>query len=184
VGLTVAGDTEAIRIFRLVLEEYQQLCRRRKQLEAGIVTRLAGYPDFRAPADGARDRTHLALSHPGGIAGPASLRTRPAITEILRVRSLHQAVRPISQDHASLETGQCPIAIPAGWLAPSRSGCNKTAFAGSLRMTCGPIPGMAIGDGSLHRRGGEDGPRRLRRDHLRHRLSSLPRADETRRNAV
>jgi transposase len=46
VGLPVAEDTEAIRMFRLVLEEYQQLCRRRKQLEADIVHRLAGHPDF------------------------------------------------------------------------------------------------------------------------------------------
>jgi transposase len=46
VGLPVGEDTEAIRMFRLVLEEYQQLCRRRKQLEADIVDRLAGHPDF------------------------------------------------------------------------------------------------------------------------------------------
>ena len=33
-------------MFRLVLEEYQQLCRRRKQLETEIVERLTGHPDF------------------------------------------------------------------------------------------------------------------------------------------
>jgi transposase len=45
-GLPVGEDTEAMRMFRLVLEEYRQLCRRRKELEAGIVERLAGHPDF------------------------------------------------------------------------------------------------------------------------------------------
>lgn len=45
-GLPVREDTEAVRMFRLVLEEYQQLCRRRKQLETDIVERLTGHPDF------------------------------------------------------------------------------------------------------------------------------------------
>jgi transposase len=45
-GLPVAEDTDAMRMFRLVLEEYQQLCRRRKQLEGDIVERLTGHPDF------------------------------------------------------------------------------------------------------------------------------------------
>ena len=46
IALPVREDSEAIRMFRVVLEEYQQLCRRRKTLEADIVPRLAGHPDF------------------------------------------------------------------------------------------------------------------------------------------
>jgi len=46
VALPVHPDSAAIRMFRVVLEEYQQLCRRRKALEGDIVTRLAGHPDF------------------------------------------------------------------------------------------------------------------------------------------
>jgi transposase len=45
-GLPVAEDTEAIRMFRLVLEEYRQLCHRRKALEAEVVHRLTGHVDF------------------------------------------------------------------------------------------------------------------------------------------
>jgi transposase len=45
-GLPVGEDTEAMRMFRFVLEEYLQLCRRRKQLEADIIERLSGHPDF------------------------------------------------------------------------------------------------------------------------------------------
>jgi hypothetical protein len=45
-GLPVTEDTEAIHMFRLVLAEYLQLCRRRKQLETAIVDRLTGHPDF------------------------------------------------------------------------------------------------------------------------------------------
>ena len=46
VALPVRHDSVAISMFRVVLEEYQQLCRRRKALEADIVVRLAGRPDF------------------------------------------------------------------------------------------------------------------------------------------
>jgi transposase len=46
VALPVAPDSAAIRMFRVVLEEYQQLCLRRKALEADIVARLAWQPDY------------------------------------------------------------------------------------------------------------------------------------------
>jgi transposase len=46
VALPVQPDSAAISMFRVVLEEYQQLCHRRKTLEADIVARLAGQPDF------------------------------------------------------------------------------------------------------------------------------------------
>jgi|SRR5581483_8901119 len=46
VGLPVSPDSEAMRMFRVVLEEYRALCNRRKQLEADIVTRLAEQRDF------------------------------------------------------------------------------------------------------------------------------------------
>lgn len=46
VALPVRADSVAISMFRVVLEEYQQLCRRRKALAADIVMRLAGHSDF------------------------------------------------------------------------------------------------------------------------------------------
>lgn len=45
-GLPVAADSEAMRLFRLVLEEYQHLCTLRKRLEAEVVERLGEHPDF------------------------------------------------------------------------------------------------------------------------------------------
>jgi transposase len=45
-GLPVAADSEAMGLFRLVLEEYQQLCALRKRLEAEVVERLGAHPDF------------------------------------------------------------------------------------------------------------------------------------------
>jgi transposase len=45
-GLPVSEDSEAMRMFRVVLEEYRALCLLRKRLEADIVTRLAQQPDF------------------------------------------------------------------------------------------------------------------------------------------
>jgi transposase len=46
VGLPVSPESEAMRMFRVVLEDYRALCQRRKQLEADIVTRLADQGDF------------------------------------------------------------------------------------------------------------------------------------------
>jgi transposase len=45
-GLPVAEASEAMRMFRVVLEEYRALCLLRKRLEADVVTRLAPQPDF------------------------------------------------------------------------------------------------------------------------------------------
>jgi transposase len=45
-GVPVAEDSEAMRLFRIVLEEYQQLCRLRTRLEADAVERLRTHPDF------------------------------------------------------------------------------------------------------------------------------------------
>jgi transposase len=46
-GLPVSEASEAMRMFRVVLEEYRALCLLRKRLEADAVTRLADQPDFR-----------------------------------------------------------------------------------------------------------------------------------------
>jgi len=46
VGLPVTEDSAAMRMFRVVLEEYLLLCRRRKALEDEIVASLSGHPDF------------------------------------------------------------------------------------------------------------------------------------------
>jgi transposase len=46
VGLPVAEDSEAMRMFRVVLEEYRALCLLRKRLEADAVTQLTPQPDF------------------------------------------------------------------------------------------------------------------------------------------
>jgi len=47
IGLPVAEDSEAIRMFRVVLNEYLHLCRLRRQLEEQVVARLADHADFR-----------------------------------------------------------------------------------------------------------------------------------------
>lgn len=46
IGLPVAPDSETIRMFRIVLEEYRALCALRKRLETDAVLRLADQPDF------------------------------------------------------------------------------------------------------------------------------------------
>ena len=47
IGLPVAEDSEAIRMFRLVLNQYLHLCRLRRELEEQIVARLSDHADFR-----------------------------------------------------------------------------------------------------------------------------------------
>jgi len=47
IGLPVPEDSEAIRMFRLVLQEYLHLCRLRCELEEQVVERLSDHPDFR-----------------------------------------------------------------------------------------------------------------------------------------
>ncbi|MEA3197227.1 MAG: hypothetical protein QOF32_1279 [Gammaproteobacteria bacterium] len=46
IGLPVAPDSETMRMFCVVLEEYRTLCALRKRLEANAVLRLADQPDF------------------------------------------------------------------------------------------------------------------------------------------
>ena len=46
VGLPVAEDSQAIAMFRLVLRQYLQLCRLRRELEHHAVAHLAQHPDF------------------------------------------------------------------------------------------------------------------------------------------
>jgi transposase len=45
-GLPVAPESETIRMFRVVLEEYRALCALRTRLEGEAVTRLVAHPDF------------------------------------------------------------------------------------------------------------------------------------------
>jgi transposase len=47
IGLPVAEDSEAIRMFRVVLNEYLHLCRLRRELEEQAGTRLSDHADFR-----------------------------------------------------------------------------------------------------------------------------------------
>jgi transposase len=47
VGLPVTEDSQAIAMFRLVLQEYLQLCRLRRHLEQQAMAYLAQHPDFR-----------------------------------------------------------------------------------------------------------------------------------------
>jgi len=46
IGLPVPEDSEAIRMFRVVLNEYSHLCRLRRELEEQVVARLSDHADF------------------------------------------------------------------------------------------------------------------------------------------
>ena len=46
IGVPVAEDSEAVRMFRLLLEDYQRACDRRADLEASVTVRLGDHPDF------------------------------------------------------------------------------------------------------------------------------------------
>ncbi len=108
VALPVAEDSAAIRMFRLVLEEYQQFCHRRKALEADIIERLAGHTSAcrRSPASGQFSPCSLWRSR-----RPATFWTRPTVSEILRLRSVHRAIGPISRHHPSVQARECPAPL-------------------------------------------------------------------------
>jgi hypothetical protein len=46
IGVPVAEDSEAVRMFRLLLEDYQRACERRAELEASVAARLRDHADF------------------------------------------------------------------------------------------------------------------------------------------
>ena len=148
-ALPVSDDVGAIRMFRVVLEEY-----RGALSAAASSSRPRSSRDWPTQPDFVRLQTLpgigpiLALIDPGRGAGPAALRLCPAVSEVLRLRSLHGAVGAISRDDAPVQARQRPACgTPSGWRAPSPSGCSRTAFAGSLRTTSVPIRRMRTADG-------------------------------------
>lgn len=182
IGLPVTEDTEAIRMFRLVLEEYRQLCQRRKALEADVVTRLTGHVDFDRLQTVPGIGPILALII---LAEARDLRrfwSRTTISEILWPRPLHRAVRPVSRDAASLEAWECatPVCLLDG-------GHGRRPYA--TKQLLPEVPGLHSARSThqrtapqgLHRGRREDGAGGVRRDHVRQRLSPLPGSDETRR---
>jgi transposase len=105
-GLPVSDTSETIQMFRVVLEEYRALCQLRKRLESDVVTTLAAQPDFvrlqTLPGIG----PDPGADHSRRGTGPSTLRLCASIPQVLRARSLHGAIGPVSWDDPSLETGQ------------------------------------------------------------------------------
>jgi transposase len=133
VALPVRPDSAAISMFRVVLEEYQQLCQRRKALEADIVTRVAGHPDF--------DR----LQTVPGIGPILALLILAEAGDLRRFGHVrHPGSFEARRTYPSAATLDC--ATPAGWPAPSLCGCSRTAFAGSLRTICDRIRSVRTDD--------------------------------------
>ena len=93
-GLPVAEDTDAMRMFRVVLEEYRQLCQRRKALEAEIVDRLAGQMDF--------DR----LQTVPGIGPILALIIRAEARNLRRVGHVRQFLKFCGLDLCTEQSGQ------------------------------------------------------------------------------
>jgi transposase len=138
VGLPVAATSETIRMFRVVLEEYRALCQLRKRLEAEIATRLATLPDFvRLQPKPGTSAASAACDSFSNIA--ASISARNSRGNFAGLRTCRSA-------------GTRGCGTPSGWRAPSRSGCNRIAFAGSLRTTSVLIRRTRIDDGKGTRR--------------------------------
>ena len=135
-----AGEPDGrISMFRVVLEEYQQLCRRRKHW------RRISSPDSRVIATStacrrcrASDRFWRCSSwlRPvtcGALGTSASFLSTVASTCARSSRDSFEA-RPTCRSAATLD-----CATPAGWPVPLRCACSRTVFAGSLTTTCGRI---------------------------------------------
>ena len=131
-------------MFRVVLEEYRALCQLRKRLEAEIATRLAALPDFARLQTIPGVGPILAMII---LAEARDLRRFGCVRQFLKYCGFDLCTEQSGQfrgtTHLS-KRGQRPAAVRLldGGHA-SRSGCNRTAFAGSLRTTFAPDPKSA-----------------------------------------
>jgi transposase len=144
VGVPVAPESETVRMLRVVLEEYRSLCARRKQLEADVVSRLATNGDF------------VRLQTLPGIGPILALIILAEAGDLRRFGCARQFLKYCGFDLCTEQSGQFRgtthlskrgnARLPSGWRARSPFGCNKTAFAGSLKTTSVPIRRTPIGD--------------------------------------
>ena len=175
--------SETMRMFRVVLEEYRALCQLRKRLEADIVTRFGESARLCPAADTARESGRfcamIILAEARDLRRFGCVAT---ISQVLRLGSLHRAIGPVSRDHTPVEAGNARLRY-AFWMAGTvairmQQNSFRRKFDDYIRRDPHNADRRRKG---LHGRGGQDGPRRVRRGHHRHRLSPLPGSDETRR---
>jgi hypothetical protein len=152
VGLPVAATSETIRMFRVVLEEYRALCQLRKRLETEIATQLATLPDFvrlqTIPGIGPI-LAMIILAEARDLAASAAYGSFSSIAASI---SAPNSRGNFAAPRTCRSAGTHGCGTPSGWRAPLRSGCNKTAFAGSSRTTFAPIRKARIDDGKGTRR--------------------------------
>jgi transposase len=107
VGLPVGPDSDAIRMFRLVLAEGRGLIEQRNRIEARAVELLSDHPDYRLlctipplghanmPCRAVGDRSDQRADGSCGSGRSAPLRSPPAVPEVLRHGSGDHPVRHV-----------------------------------------------------------------------------------------
>lgn len=139
IGLPVAPDSDTIRMFRVVLEDYRALCLLRNRLEADAVTRLADQPDFvrlqTLPGVG----PILAMTILAEASDLRRFGCNAAVSQVLRVRSLYGTVGSVSRDHAPVEARERTAPVRFGWRVRSPSGCTRIRFTASSKTTSARI---------------------------------------------
>ena len=170
-------------MFRVVLEEYQQLCRLRKRLEADIVDAPAPtQPDF------------VRLQTLPGIGPILAMIILAEARDLRRFGYVRQFLKYCGFDLCTEQSGQFRGTTHlskrgnarlryAFWMAGTVAiRMQQNSFRRKFEDYIRPDPQNADRRRKAYtRRRGQDGARRVRRDHDRHRLSPLPGSDETRR---
>lgn len=139
IGGPIAENCEAVRMFRLLLEEYQHACDRRTELETSVTARLATHPDSvrlqTLPGVGpvlaltilaeTGDIQRVGMS--GNFSSPQASTSRPPSP------ACHAGCR------SSRSAGTRGSGVPSGWRPAWPSACSRTPFAGSTRTTSARI---------------------------------------------
>ena len=117
-----------------------------KELETEIVERLTGHPDFYFRSDPSGDRADSRLII---LAESRDLRRFGHVRQFLKFCGFDLCTEQSGQFRGTTylsKRGNAGSDTHSGWPVRSPSACSKTAFAGSLKITCVLIRRTGIGD--------------------------------------
>jgi hypothetical protein len=182
VGLPVAPDSDAIRMFRLVLAQGRNLIQQRNAIEGRAAELLGEHPRLSTPALDPGHWTHQCTCHLGRGGRPAPLPPSSPVHEVLWHGSGDCAVRSVPWPKQDIEVRQRPLAPNALDCSPGRraEACQQLPRQVRTLHRAGPAQPRSASQG-LYRHCREDGPHHSRRGQIRRTLSPLLRGGEPRR---
>lgn len=105
-GLPVAPESDAIRMFRMMLAEGRSLIRQRHAIEDRAVELLGDRPDFQRHCTPSQASGRSTPDHFGRDRRHAPFQTSPPVPEVLRHGSGHRSVRHVPRPKQDLQIWQ------------------------------------------------------------------------------